>query len=178
MRSGRIISIMLMLAAALLVLGGCNGGGADITLPPEDDTSSEVRPQQNAYCFVYNNTSVTPGAKMAELQNGLGEPVSYEESPSCLYQGLDKDYTYHGFKLRTYPENGIDHVLNICFTDDSVQTPEGITLGSALEEVVAAYGSGFTEENGSTVYTKDKTELRFRFSDGCVIAVEYWAITD
>ena len=63
-----------------------------------------------------------------------------------------------------------------CFTDDSVTTPEGIMLGSTRDEVIAAYGSSFTEENGNTIYTKGKTELRFRFSENGVTAIEYWAI--
>ena len=110
------------------------------------------------------------------ILNGIGDPTSYEESPSCLYQGLDKDYTYPGFKLRTYPENEVDYVLNVCFTDDSVATPEGIMLGSTRSEVINAYGSSFTDQNGNVVYVKGNTELRFRFDGDSVSAIEYWAI--
>lgn len=113
---------------------------------------------------------------MSELLNGIGDPVSYEESPSCLYQGLDKDYTYPGFKLRTYPENEVDYVLNVCFTDDSVATPEGIMLGSSRNDVINAYGTSFTEQNRNVVYVKENTELRFRFDGDSVSAIEYWAI--
>ena len=49
-------------------------------------------------------------------------------------------------------------------------------LGSARSEVVAAYGDSYTEQNGNMVYTKDKTELRFRFDGDSVSAIEYWAI--
>jgi hypothetical protein len=175
MKLNRIISIFFIIVFAVS-LASCNGGGADITLPPEESTSSAA--QNNAFVFVYRGTSVAPHAKMSELAAGLGETLSYEESPSCLYQGLDKDYTYPGFKLRTYPMNGVDYVLNVCFVDDSVTTPEGIMLGSSRDEVIAAYGSSYTEQNGSTVYTIGKTELRFRFSDNGVTAIEYWAITD
>ncbi len=175
MKNYRIIAIFL-LAILALTFASCNNGGADITLPPEESTSPAA--QNNTFVFVYRGTSVAPHAKMSELVAGLGETLSYEESPSCLYQGLDKDYTYAGFKLRTYPEGGVDYVLNICFTDDSVATPEGIMLGSARSEVEAAYGNSFTEQNGSMVYTKDKTELRFRFDGDSVSAIEYWAITE
>lgn len=175
MKLNRIISIFLIIVFAVS-LASCNGGGADITLPPEESTSPVA--ESNVFTFIYRGVSVTPHALMSELVAGLGETVAYDESPSCLYQGLDKDYTYAGFKLRTYPENGIDYVLNICFTDDSVATPEGIMLGSARSEVEAAYGTAFTEQNGSIVYTKDKTELRFRFNGDSVSAIEYWAITE
>lgn len=175
MKTNRITAILFLVILAVSLVS-CNLGGADITLPPEGSTSPSV--QSNTYVFVYRGVSVTPHAKMSELVAGLGETVSYDESPSCLYQGLDKDYTYAGFKLRTYPENGVDYVLNICFTDDSVSTPEGIMLGSARSEVEAAYGTSFTEQNGSVVYIKDKTELRFRFDGDSVSAIEYWAITE
>lgn len=175
MRNNRIIAIFLLLSLAV-TLASCNLGGADITLPPEETSAPAL--QNDVYVFVYRGTSVTPHAKMSELVAGLGDTVSYEESPSCLYQGLDKDYTYAGFKLRTYPENGTDYVLNICFTDDSVATPEGIMLGSARSEVEAAYGTSYTEQNGNVIYTKDKTELRFRFDGDNVSAIEYWAITE
>ncbi len=170
--------MLLMLVIAVSVFASCSGGGTDITLPPETEDTNAGTQNADAYSFVYNNTTVTPHAKMADLLNGLGDPTAYEESPSCLYQGLDKDHTYPGFKIRTYPVDGVDYVLNICFTDDSVETPEGIMLGSGRDEVIAAYGSSYTEENGSTVYTKGKTEIRFRFTDDSVSAIEYWAIEE
>lgn len=175
MKTCRIISLILLISIAA-TLCACNLGGADITLPPEE-TSSAVG-QHGTHVFVFRGVFVAPHAKMADLASGLGNPISYEESPSCLYQGLDKDYTFPGFKLRTYPESGIDYVLNICFTDDSVATPEGIMLGSARFEVEAAYGTSYTEQNGNVIYTKDKTELRFRFDGDSVSAIEYWAITE
>ena len=174
MKNYRIFAVLLV-AVFVLTFASCDNG-ADITLPPEESSSPVA--ESNVFTFIYRGVSVTPHALMSELAVSLGSPVSYEESPSCLYQGLDKDYTYAGFKLRTYPENGIDYVLNVCFTDDSVATPEGIMLGSTRSEVEAAYGTDFVEQNGNVLYTKDKTELRFRFDGDNVSAIEYWAITD
>ncbi len=170
------IKILSMILLLLLTFGAvaCEGG-ADITLPPESNgTYTPV--VQTSYGFIYKNIKITPHDKMSELLPGIGDPVSYEESESCFYQGLDKDYTYPGFKLRTYPMEGVDYVLNVVFTDDSVTTPEGIMLGSSRAEVVAEYGSSFKEENGSTVYTLGKTELRIRFDGDSVSAIEYWAL--
>lgn len=177
MKNFRIISLMIAIVIMSTLFVACDGG-SDITLPPEDGNTTEPAAESKVFVFVYNNTEVAPHAKMAELLNGLGDPSSYEESESCYYQGLDKDYTYPGFKLRTYPMDGVDYVLNVCFVDDSVTTPEGIMLGSTRDEVIAAYGTSFTEQNGSTVYTRGNTELRFRFSDNGVTAIEYWALTD
>ena len=171
----KILTAILLISLVAAMLVSCDGG-ADITLPPEESTTAIT--EVSAYSFIYKNTTVTPHTKMSELVNGLGIPTTYEESPSCLYRGLDKDYTYPGFKLRTYPLNGVDYVLNVCFVDDSVETPEGIMLGSTRDEVIAAYGTSFVEENGNTIYRLDDAELRFRFSDNGVTAIEYWAITD
>lgn len=176
MKNFKILSLILALIIMASAFASCGGGGGDIVLTDEGSTEPAGTEQSDAYAFVYNNTTVIPHAKMSELLNGLGDPTTYEESNSCYYQGLDKDYTYPGFKLRTYPVDGVDYVLNVCFTDDSVTTPEGIMLGSTRDEVIAAYGSSFLEENGNTIYTKGKTELRFRFSENGVTAIEYWAI--
>ena len=173
----KIISLLVIFALALSVFVSCIDGGEDITLPPEDESSS-VSANASEYSFVCNGTKVTPHAKMSDLLAGLGDPVAYEESPSCKYQGLDKDYTYSGFKLRTYPVDGVDYILNICFIDDSVETPEGIMLGSTKDEVIAAYGTSFTESSGNMIYVKEKTEIRFRFNDNSVNAIEYWAVEE
>ncbi len=172
----KIIISILLLALIVPCLLSCIGGGNDITLPPE--TSDTVQQNKDVFSFIYNNTELIPHAEFAKLLAAIGDPTSYVESESCLYQGLDKDYTYPGFKLRTYPEKGVDYILNISFTDDSITTPEGIMLGSSREDVITAYGSSYTEENGSTVFTRGKTELRIRFNGDSVSAVEYWAIED
>ena len=177
MKTNKIIAIFAILTLMLSVMASCNGGGADITLPPEDESAAPSA-TANGYTFVYNGTTVIPHAKMADLLAGLGNYLAYEESASCKYQGLDKDYTYAGFKLRTYPVDGVDYVLNICFTDDSVETPEGIMLGSTKEEVIAAYGTSYTESSGNMIYIKEKTEIRFRFTDNSVNAIEYWAVEE
>ncbi len=57
--------------------------------------------------------------------------------------------------------------------DDSIATPEGIRLGSSLEDVTAAYGEDYTEEMGQYTYIKGETYLRFLISDGEVINITY-----
>lgn len=173
----KIVAIVSLITIVLCMLVSCSEGGSDITLPPEESSTNQPS-AGDAYYFVSNGTTVTPHAKMADLLAGLGATIAYEESASCKYQGLDKDYTYAGFKIRTYPVDGIDYVLNICFVDDSVETPEGIMLGSAREDVIAAFGTSYTEIGGNMIFIKGKTEIRFRFSDNSVNAIEYWAVEE
>ena len=48
------------------------------------------------------------GADASKVVDELGEADDYFESESCAFEGLDKVYTYPGFKLNTYPVDDKD----------------------------------------------------------------------
>lgn len=130
--------------------------------------------------FLFQSSGVTIGMNedVAPILSGLGNYNNYAESPSCAFKGLDKIYSYNGFDLYTYPKGSVDYVNSIYFIDDSVSTPEGIRLGSTVEEMLAAYGDDYTEEYGVYTYTKEKSTLSFIVTDGVIESIEYVAITD
>ena len=75
----------------------------------------------------------------------LGDPIDLVETPSCGGgEEPDREYTYSGFKFNTVNENGVNKIVKIVLTDDSVSTPEGITIGDgpidaafmAIEQIV------------------------------------------
>jgi hypothetical protein len=64
--------------------------------------------------------------------------------------------------------------FKIVLTDDSVSTPEGISIGSSRDEVIAAYGESFTENaSGTLTYTDGTTKLMIGIKDGAVSAIHY-----
>ena len=69
----------------------------------------------------------------------------------------------------------MDNVSSIYFMDDSVSTPEGIYLGASVDEMIAAYGEGYTESSGAYTYTKDDSKLQFITKDNEIIAITYLA---
>jgi len=155
-------------------------GKAEETSAAADETPAETAPEVKHSGFLFQNGGVTMGMNenVAPILNGLGDYLNYAESPSCAFKGLDKIYSYNGFDLYTYPKDGTDYVNSIYFLDDSVSTPEGIHIGSSVDEMLAAYGDQYTEEYGVYTYTNEKSTLSFIVTDGVIESVEYVAITE
>ena len=105
----------------------------------------------------------------------LGDPIDLVETPSCGGGAEpDREYTYAGFKFNTVNENGLNKIVKIVFTDDSVSTPEGITIGDGREAVIETYGENFTENaSGTLTYTDGAVKLMFGITNGCVSAIHY-----
>lgn len=144
-----------------------------------DSNASNATPdqQEEAFAFLVNGISIPLDSESVDLVDKLGD-YEYFEAPSCAFQGMDKIYTYHGFTLYTYEADGIDHVLSVVLTDDSVTTPEGIAIGFGADEVIAAYGDDYTTSGSAYVYTKGKTTLSFILENDKVASIEYSALTD
>ena len=108
----------------------------------------------------------------------LGDADAYYETPSCAFQGMDKQDTEGGYMLKTYEDQGLDYVYDIYFLDESVSTPEGIHIGSTVEEMIGIYGDGYTEDFGMYIYVKERSKLQFLVMDGVITSVDYTAVTD
>ena len=71
-------------------------------------------------------------------------------------------------------ENGVNKIVKIVLTDDSVSTPEGISIGDGREAVIETYGKDYTENaSGTLVYTDGASQLMFGITDGSVSAIHY-----
>ena len=62
---------------------------------------------------------------------------------------------------------------SIVIKDDSVKTPEGVTVGSTRDEMIAAYGENYAEEAGMLVYAKDGMKLMFLLKNDMVSSIQY-----
>lgn len=142
-----------------MILTSCNDGTGE-----EDDKFS----------FVYNDVKIIPGDDMAPILATLGEPTKYYEAASCAFNGLDKMYTWGSVQINTYPDGDKDRVLSIILLDDANLTPEGVTIGSGREAVIAAYGNNYEGGETALTYSKGGTELKFLMRDGCVTSVQYY----
>ena len=132
----------------------------------------------SGYVFQAGNAVIGMNEDSEPILAALGAWNDYFEAESCAFQGLDKTYTYPSFELYTYPKGNRDMVNSITLLDDSVSTPEGIKIGSAEADIVAAYGEGYVLENGVYQYTKDKSILSIFTTGGVVDGIEYTAITE
>jgi hypothetical protein len=164
---------IVIIIVILSFLYGCGAKNID-----KDNSSQGTTADQPGFEFNYNNIAIHMNDKADKIVDALGKPQDYFEAPSCAFQGLDKIYYYSGFNLSTYPGSDGDYVLAIDFSDDSVSTKEGITLGAARDKVVEAYGKDYTEDNGSLIYTKGKTKLTFLMEGDAVTSINYEFITN
>ncbi len=154
----RLICGLLVLCTVIL-LGACT--------PAED--------AEPLYVFTYNGTKIEINDSAEEILAALGTWKQYSESPSCLFDGLDKIYGYGGFRIQTYPKDGKEFVYSVELLDDSVATSKGITIGSTRDAVIAAYGEGGRDTGSALIYTDTTygTELMISLRDGAVINIQY-----
>lgn len=136
-------------------------------------SSSETKEEKTAYAFVSNGTTILLDTEAAPVLKALGTPQQTFEQDSCAYQGKDKVYTYAGFQVGVYPVNGVDKISFVYLLDDTVSTPEGIKVGSSVDQVIQAYGKEYTEQFGTYRYTLGNTELSIYTMNKVVDAVEY-----
>ena len=126
------------------------------------------------YSFAYNGYGIHIGDDGNAVAAALGTPIDHIEEDSCGGEGPDKTFVYPGFRYDTVMTGGVDRIVKIVLTDDSIATPNGIKIGSAKSAVIAAYGDSYTENaDGSLVYTDGNAKLMFGIRDGVVTAIHY-----
>jgi len=185
----RILTLLLVLS-----LTACGGNGDQPDQTPDDAApqQSDAAPSDAAgdepvmpnpaanskLVFSFNGCPLPMNAEFGPLLDAIGEPDSYFEAASCAFEGLDKTYTYSGVEIITYPYNDVDYISSIRLLDDTVSTPEGISIGSSQEDVTTAYGSDFEDLGTGYSYEDGDTILEILFQDGAVVSVEYIAVND
>ncbi len=160
-RINRVVAIAL-LANVVLWIAGC----ADMK-----ESGAEER-----YFFTYQNTMISVQEDAAPIIDILGQPVSYYEANSCVFEGLDKIYTYEHFEIDTYPYEDSDYISAIIFKDDLVMTSEGLCIGDSITRMIELYGEDYEENIGMIVYQKGDMELCFVIQDDTIMSIEYRAI--
>lgn len=169
------LSLSLLLALSLAACGGGDDtNGASISV----DSSAPNPAAGSKYVLTYKNCPLPMNADFAPLLDFLGEPDSYFEAASCAFDGLDKTYTYAGVEIITYPDGDVDRISSVRILDSSVSTPEGVTVGSSLEDVTAAYGEDYEEMGLQVAYEDGDAILSVLFEGDTAISVEYTAIND
>ena len=104
----------------------------------------------------------------------LGEYKSTYEAPSCAFDGTDIVYAYAGYEVLAYAVDGEEKISGVVLRDDTVETPEGICIGSDREAVAKAYGE-VTADAGSVTFTKGNCDLLIIFTDDKVSSIQYIA---
>ena len=122
----------------LLVLCACGGEKAEFS---ESDLS-----------LVVDGNTITAETTAQELLAVLGDGYAYAEAISCVYEGMDKTFTYDTMTLYTYPDGETDRLMELYCEGGDVKTAKGITFGATKAEIVAQYGEGYTEAGSILSY--------------------------
>ena len=161
------VALVMVLAIAL-----CSCGSGNNSAAPNNSGSNP-----KDYVFKSGSTTISMKAEAAPLLKALGAYKNSYEAPSCAFDGMDKIYSYGGFDLMTYAQKDKDLVSGVVLRDDTVETPEGIAIGSKAEDVKKAYGD-FEKDATSATYTSDNCKLLIIFENGVVTSIQYIALVE
>jgi hypothetical protein len=170
MRRKLIAAVALVMVLAI-ALCSCRSGNNDVN--PQPNSGSNPKD----YVFKSGSTTISMKAEAAPLLKALGTYKNSYEAPSCAFDGMDKIYSYGGFDLMTYAQKDKDLVSGVVLRDDTVETPEGIAIGSKAEDVKKAYGD-FEKDATSATYTSDNCKLLIIFENGVVTSIQYIALVE
>ncbi len=186
MKRKLLMGLLTISMVAVLGLTGCgdskeeDNGAQDNAAEQEADAdssdgSSETPAASGGKGYVFETDGITIGVDMdmAPIADALGEPKSIFEEPSCAAQGTAYLYTYPGFEINTYPDGEDNYVGYVVLKDDTVSTPEGIDLSKTRDDVIAAYGDNYEEDDKKISYSKDGMTLNFIFSGDDLASIEY-----
>lgn len=192
------LGILTLALAMTLTLAACGGGdaqnaagggastGSQNVQDSSQDSQTQDSPSENnkqiptpeansKLVFTYQGCPLPMNAGFAPLLDYIGEPDNYFEAASCAFEGLDKTYTYSDLEIITYPDEEVDYISSVRLLSSSAVTPEGITIGSSKEDVVAAYGEEYESFGDMYSYVDGDTTLEILFQDDTVTSVEYIA---
>lgn len=123
------------------------------------------------YAAVVSGHIIPLGGDMRDYVGLLGGPDEYGSARSCTEAGEDKVYTYGGTMIYTYVTNGAD-IISLIEITGSESLPSGIHIGSTKEEVIAAYGSGYTEDGTELLYETGNKTIGLQMTDNKVSFIE------
>lgn len=130
-------------------------GSDDNSIVPETSGDADA-----AVITLADGTSITLGGGAEDVISALGDYSDVFEAPSCVHEGYDKFYTYSGYSVTTSPdENGVDRVTELSIDSSDCSLDNGITIGSTIGELQAAYGTDCSESFGVIAYDLGKVTL-------------------
>lgn len=169
----KTIALVLSLLCVVSLLAACGGEGHDIKPEPDPKPSDIGSAKTDGYVFEAKGVSVVIDSEVAPVLSSLGEANSYFEEASCAFDGIDKTYSYSGFEIKTYPSDAGDKIQGVFLTDDRVQTPEGLRVGSTKSDMESLYGTEYTVKGTEYIYEKGGMTLRVTLKDDTVNLITY-----
>ncbi|MBE6621282.1 MAG: hypothetical protein E7625_08010 [Ruminococcaceae bacterium] len=120
----------------------------------------------------YRDVDLTVGMAAETVIAQLGDDYTMTEAESCAGQGQDRMYTYPSVRLYVFvPVDGEAVVSSVSYTDDGVQTADGLHVGSSSSDVVSALGKADETSDARLIYRGKGAVLTFGLRDGVVVSM-------
>lgn len=169
----------ILFSAVCVVLMSLSVFGCGNSNSTEQNVNAQAQTENKGYYFESSSVKVYADDELEPVVEKLGEPSGGTyEAVSCAFEGKDIFYYYDGFTIQSYESNGKRYIYSISLEDDTVKTPEGIKIGDSLSEITAKYGTGYSANGNTYVYTKDGMTLTFIMENDKAAAITYTIITD
>ena len=169
----RILAGILVSLCLVLSLAGCGGETKVITGSSAAKGSSAAAGAGGEFVFKAKDVEIHINSEAKAVLDKLGKPLSTFESPSCAFGDLDVYNTYAGFEVNTFQEKKTDYVKEVILKDDSVSTPEGVSIGEEATKVEKTYGAPTEKSDTKMEYAKEKMKLIFVLKSGKVDEIQY-----
>ena len=85
------------------------------------------------------------------LLQTLGDDYEMTSAPSCVFEGEDKEFAFDDYFVFTNPDGDRDLWYSIYIIGGVHSTARGIRVGSAVDDVIAAYGDNFYREGDNII---------------------------
>ena len=146
---------------------GNNGDGT------KDNGSTKPKAAVSFYVN-YNSTKIELGDDAKAVITALGTPKSTSPMGNCGGQGTLTKYTYASIEIYVLTSGDKETVDQITLLDDSIKTPENITIGATKDEVIKACGSAYSKISDTGItYTSGNKNLMIQLRDGAVVGIDY-----
>lgn len=126
---------------------------------------------ESDYAVIVKGVTIPLRGDMRNYTASLGDPNDFASAKSCTEAGEDKVYTYGGAVIYTYITNGAD-IISLIEITGSETLVSGIHIGSTKEEVIAAFGSAYTEEGSEWLYEMGNKTIGLEMSGDKVSFIE------
>lgn len=155
-------------------ISGCGNGSST-----EQNVNAQAQSENKGYYFESSSVKIYANDELETVVEKLGEPSGGTyEAVSCAFEGRDVFYYYDGFTIQSYESSGKRYIYSISLEDDTVKTPEGIKIGDSFSDITGVYGTEYSANGNTYVYTKDGMTLTFIMENDKAAAVTYAIITD
>ena len=139
----------------------------------EEAPAVEGAVSEGDFAVVVKGVTIPLKGDMSVYAAQLGEPDAFGSAKSCTEAGDDKVYTYGGAVIYTYITNGVD-VISLIEITGGESLPSGIRIGSTKAEVIAAYGSSYTEEGTELLYEMGNKTIGIQMNGDTVSFIELY----